>query len=227
MTRPFKTILGRSLKRKALAIVVLLSSFGLGAAAGLPSVERRWASAVQPISLQAASTPQKPAAQKRNQASPGQRLGEWLQSHKNLPLEQQEKALENDPKFKKLAPDQQSALRERLRKFNTLPADQRELALKRMNYWGSLSREQRQQLRDANQKLQTLPQDRRVAVHRALRHLRQMNPQQREQVMQSERFKSTFSDQEQGILKQLAAINPPEDEAAPQGMAPASQSPKP
>jgi hypothetical protein len=35
-----------------------------------------------------------------------------------------------------------------------------------------------------------------------------MDPQQREQTMQSEQFRSTFSDQEQGILKQLSAINP-------------------
>jgi hypothetical protein len=214
------------LRARVLAIVVLALSVGLGAAAGLTSVERRWSAAAKPIAFQATATGQKPATQKKNQSSPGQRLGEWLQSHKNLPLEQQEKALETDPKFKKLAPDQQGALRERLRKFNSLPPEQRDLALKRMDFWGSLSKEQRQQLREANQKLQALPEDRRVAVHRALRHLRQMNPRQREQAMQSDRFKTTFSDQEQGILKELASINPPENGVA-QPSAPSNQSPRP
>ncbi len=116
-------------------------------------------------------------------------------------------------------------MRERLRKFNTLTPEQRDLALKRMNFWSSLTKDQRQQLRDANQKLQALPEDRRVAVHRALRHLRQMNPQQRQQVMGSDRFKTAFSDEEQGILKELASINPPENGAVAQPNA--AQSPRP
>jgi Protein of unknown function (DUF3106) len=122
--------------------------------------------------------------------------------------------------------DRQSALRDRLRKFNSLPPDQRDLALKRMNFWASLTREQRQQLRDANQKLQGLPEDRRVAIHKALRHLRQMDPQHRQQAMDSDRFKSSFSDQEQGILKQLASISPPEN-GTPAQPSPTAPSPKP
>ena len=227
MTRPSRVKRGSNIRNKALAAVVLVLSFGLGGAAALTSVEHRWKAAVRPVAFQAASAPQKSSAQKKNQSAPAQRIGEWLQSHQNLPLDQQEKALENDPSFKKLAPDRQNTLRERLRKFNSLPPDQRDLALKRMDFWNRLSKEQRQQLRDANAKLQALPEDRRVAVHKALRHLRQMNPQQREQVMQSEKFKSIFSDQEQGILKELASINPPGSGGTASPSAPASQSQHP
>jgi Protein of unknown function (DUF3106) len=231
MTRRSDTAIRGNMRRgtKALAILVLALSLGLGGAAALSSVEHRLTSVNKPLTVQAAAAPQKPSAQnaqKKSPAGPVQRMGEWLESHKNLPLDQQEKALESDPKFKKLTPDRQNALRERLRKFNSLPPDQRDQALKRMDFWGSLSKEQRQQLRDANQKLQALPEDRRVAIHKALRHLRQMNPQQREQVMQSDRFKTTFSDQEQGILKQLAAINPPENGRAQQPSLPAGQAPR-
>ncbi len=64
-----------------------------------------------------------------------------------------------------------------------------------MNYIARLSQEQRQQLRDANRTLETLPQDRKVMVHTALRHLSKMDSQQRTETIQSERFRSTFSDQ--------------------------------
>jgi hypothetical protein len=50
-------------------------------------------------------------------------------------------------------------------------------------------------------------------VHKALRHLRQMDAQERAQVMNSDRFKSTFSDQEMGVLTKLSSINPPEGES--------------
>src|SRR6476646_7470938 len=126
----------------------------------------------------------------------GRKMGDWLQEHKDLPLDQQLKLLENDPKFKKLPPDRQNALRERLKKFN------------------SLTPQQRQQLRDANQQLKVLPPERQVAVHTALRHLRQMPPAERQQVIQSDRFKTTFSDEEQKLISQLAELNPQEGGSA-------------
>jgi hypothetical protein len=166
--------------------------------------------------LQAAQPTQKsqtpPSAQKsgnHNAQRPARKTGDWLEKHKNLPLDQQEKALESDPNFQKLSPDRQAALKERLRKFNSLPPEQREQSLQRLDFWSSLTHEQRDQVRDANQKLQALPQDRRVAVHTALRQLRQMDSARRQQVFESDRFHSSFSPQEQEILKQLSAINPP------------------
>ncbi len=47
-----------------------------------------------------------------------------------------------------------------------------------------------------------------MAVHTALRHLRQMPPAERQQVIQSDRFRSTFSDQEQKLISQLAEMSP-------------------
>jgi hypothetical protein len=140
----------------------------------------------------------------------GRKMGDWLQAHKNLPPDQQLKLLENDPNFKKLPPARQAELRERLMKFNSLPPEKREQALKRMEFLAKLTPQQRQQLRDANQQLQGLPEDRRVAVHKAVRHLRQMPPDERQQVLASDHFRSTFSDQEQKLISQLAELNVPE-----------------
>lgn len=177
-----------------------------------------------PFRPPAQANSQKPPKNSGNNPKPAHKMGEWLNQHKNLPPDQQEKLLENDPSFKHLPPEQQAALKERLRKFNNLPPEQQERVRQRMQFMASLTPEQRQQVREANQTLQGMPQDRQIMIHKALRHLRQMDPQQREQEMNSERFKSLFSEQERGVLNKLSAINPPE--AAPNPQGPANEGPK-
>ncbi len=197
---------------KLLSLCMLFLLAALGGSAALHPGARHSLAPPGTILLQSSATPQKNPTNSpkndKNAKHPPKRLGDWLQTNKDLSPEQQEKALESDPKFKKLPPDRQAALKDRLRKFNALSPEQRQRALQRMNYMAGLSPDQRQQLRDANKTLEALPPDRKVMVHTALRHLRKMDPQQREETMQSEQFRSTFSDQEQGILKQLSAINP-------------------
>jgi len=155
------------------------------------------------------TTPQSsPNAANRPAQKGGRKMGDWLQSHKDLPLDQQLKLLENEPGFKKLTTDRQAALRERLKKFNSLSPDKREQALQRMEFLAKLTPLQRQQLRSANEQLKGLPPERQVAVHTALRHLRQMPQAERQQVIQSDHFRSTFSDQEQKLISQLAEMSP-------------------
>jgi Protein of unknown function (DUF3106) len=160
------------------------------------------------VLVQAAPAQKTPNASNRPGQKGGRKTGDWLQAHKDLPLDQQLKLLESDPKFKKLSPDRQAALRERLKKFNSLPPEKRDQALQRMEFLAKLTPQQREQLRTANQELKGLPPERQVAVHTALRHLRQMPPAERQQVIQSERFRSTFSDQEQKLISQLAEMAP-------------------
>ncbi len=155
------------------------------------------------------ATPQKnPNAANHAGQKGGRKMGDWLHAHKDLPLDQQLKLLENEPGFKKLPADRQAALRERLKKFNSLPPDKRDQALQRMEFLAKLTPQQRQQLRTANEQLKGLPPERQVAVHTALRHLRQMPPAERQQVIQSDHFRSTFSDQEQKLISQLAEMSP-------------------
>lgn len=157
-----------------------------------------------------------PNAAKSGPKNPGApKMGDWLRQHQSLTPDQQEKLLESDPNFKKLPPARQAELKERLRKFNSLTPEQRERALNRMEFMASLTPEQRQQVRQAQQTLQTLPADRQVIVHKFLRHLRQMSPEEQQKVMNEDRFKSMLSDQERGIIGQLAAINPQEGEGHP------------
>jgi Protein of unknown function (DUF3106) len=164
--------------------------------------------------LQATPAQKNPGNGNRPGQKGGQKTGDWLQAHKDLPLDQQLKLLENDPWFKRLPPQRQAALRERLKKFNSLPPEKREWMAQNLEFLGKLTPQQRQELRDANKQVEGLPADRRVAVHKAVRHLRQMPAPERQQVIQSDRFKTTFSDQEQKLISQLADLNPQEGGSA-------------
>jgi Protein of unknown function (DUF3106) len=163
-----------------------------------------------PVALLQATPQKSPNAAGANHSAQkgGRKMGDWLQAHKDLPLDQQLKLLESESGFKKLPADRQAALRERLKKFNSLPPDKRDQALQRMEFLSKLTPQQRQELRSANEQLKGLPPERQVAVHTALRHLRQMPPAERQQVIQSDRFRSNFSDQEQKLISQLAEMSP-------------------
>ncbi|MFI5104098.1 MAG: DUF3106 domain-containing protein, partial [Terriglobales bacterium] len=104
---------------------------------------------------QAQGNPQKNSGPAKKKAAPPEHhMGDWLEAHKNLPPDQQERALESDPGFKNLPPGQQAKLRDQLRRFNSLPPAQRERALLRMKFLASLTPQQRQQIRLSQQQLQ-------------------------------------------------------------------------
>ncbi len=95
------------------------------------------------VMVQAAAQKSPSAARHSGQKVNGPKMGDWLQAHKDLPLDQQLKLLENDPGFKKLPPQRQAALRERLQKFNSLPPEKRDQAVRRMEFLATLTPQQR------------------------------------------------------------------------------------
>ncbi|HEY1800963.1 MAG TPA: DUF3106 domain-containing protein [Terriglobales bacterium] len=130
----------------------------------------------------------------------GHHAGQWLRKYKDVPPEQQEKALENDPEFRRLPPDRQQKLRERLQRFNNLPPQQQQRVLSRMETWEHLTPEQKQSARQIAGRFQTLPPARRAMLRNAINELREVPPGQREQMIDSDRFKSQFTPEELGIL---------------------------
>ena len=151
--------------------------------------------------------PQRPAPapqQRMSQSQPPRQkghAGDWLRQYKDLPPDEQEKALQSDPNFKKLSPARQQALRERLQRFSSLPPQQQLRVLNRMETWEHLTLEQKQQARQTFQQMQQLPPDRRRLVHKAIDDLRAMPSDQREQIINSDRFKGMFSDQERNLMR--------------------------
>jgi uncharacterized protein DUF3106 len=149
--------------------------------------------------------PNRPAETQEERRS-GQHAGAWLREHKNLSPDEQQRALENDPQFRKLPAERQEQLRKRLEHFSTLPPQQQDRILNRMDAWEHLTPEQRQQARGLAQQMRQLAPDRRRMMQTAIRNLRQMPPDQRQQVLDSPRFKSIFSPEEQVMLKGITQL---------------------
>jgi hypothetical protein len=148
---------------------------------------------------------------------PGRHGGDWLRKMHNLPAEDQERALQNDPEFQRLSPEAQTRLRERLRKFNSLPPERRQRMLERWERFEHLTPEQQERMRGFHQRMRQMPEERRRMMYRALHHLRDMPPGERERVLASDRFRNSFSDEERDLLRGMAENAPPPREGTRDG----------
>lgn len=137
----------------------------------------------------------------------GRHMGDWLRKHQNLPPEQQERALENDPEFQRLPPERQEHLRELLRRFNSRSPEERQRMLDRMETFEHLPPQEQQRIHQLFGQMRQLPEERRRMVHRAARRLRTMDPAEREQELNSPQFRGNFSDQERELLRGLAELD--------------------
>lgn len=153
--------------------------------------------------------------------------GDWLRQYKDLPPEEQERALANDPAFKKLPPARQQILRERLQHFSSLPPQRQIQILNRMDTWEHLTPEQKQEARQVFRQMSQLPPARRRMVHTAIDDLRTMPADQRENVINSDKFKGMFSDQERQLMRDATRLPlaPPDNGDQP-GQAPESIQPQ-
>jgi hypothetical protein len=150
----------------------------------------------------------RPASGQKAPAQKQEHLAQWMDRHSNLPLADQQRALEQEPGFRDLPPQTQQAMRDRLTQLNNMPPEQRRRLLEHTEAMERLTPPQRQQVRGAMQEYRDLPIDRRRMVARAFRDLREMPPPQRQAILSSERFRGQFSDQERSTLSNLLAIEP-------------------
>jgi uncharacterized protein DUF3106 len=191
---------------------VMAATFAL-AAVSVPCAAQRPRNAPPPPPRRQQPRPQKESRQQGH-------AGDWLRRYKDVPPNEQERALQNDPQFRHLPPERQQELRQRLQRFSNLPPEQQQRVLNRMETWEHLTPEQKQQAREIFGQMQQLPPDRRRMVHSAIGDLRAMPSEQREQVINSERFKSMFSPQEREMLRGASRLPlaPPEgaEQSAPQ-----------
>jgi hypothetical protein len=139
--------------------------------------------------------------QRPPQAHPQGHAGDWLRRYKDLPPEEQERALQNDPAFRRLPAERQQQLRQRLQRFSSLPPQQQLRVLNRMETWEHLTPEQKDQARQLYSQFRQLPPNRQGMVSAAVKNLRSMPPEQRDQIINSDRFKSNFNEQELGVIR--------------------------
>ena len=147
--------------------------------------------------------PPRAQIQRPPQAHPQQQghAGDWLRRYKDLPPGEQERALQNDPAFRRLPAERQQQLRQRLQHFSSLPPQQQLRMLNRMETWEHLTPEQKDQARQLYGQFRQLPLNRQGMVSAAVRNLRSMPPEQREEIINSDRFKSNFNEQELGVIR--------------------------
>lgn len=148
-----------------------------------------------------------PSSRAENYRPPqqGHHFGQWLNQHRDQPLDQQRRALQNDPAFRRLPPQRQQEYVQRLQHFNSLPADRQQQILRRGEVWEHLRPEQRQDFRNFARQYNSLPADRRQAVRNAVQALRAMPPEARQREIDSGRFGS-FSPQERQMLNDASSL---------------------
>jgi hypothetical protein len=129
----------------------------------------------------------------------GHHSGQWLNQHRTQSLDEQKRALERDPAFRRLPPENQQRFVQRLQHFDSLPPERQEQVIRRMHTWEHLTPQQKQDFRGLRQQFNGLPADRRQAVKNAIESLRAMPPAARQRELESGRF-SEFSPQEREIL---------------------------
>jgi hypothetical protein len=143
-----------------------------------------------------------------NAAKPsGEHLPEWINQHKNLTPEEQQKALEKEPGFRELPPQTQQRMRDQLSKLNSMTPEKRQRLLEHNEWLEHLTPPQRTQFNSAMRQLRELPPDQRVYVARTFRGLRELSPAQRQAVLSSERF-NHLTDAQRTTLNSLMQVEP-------------------
>ena len=132
--------------------------------------------------------------------------GDWLRKNRDLSPADQQKALQNDPQFRKLPQQQQQRLVNRLQNFNSLTPQEQQQRLNRIETWEHLTPQQKSQARQLASQWQQLPAQRKQVMKTAIGDLRAMPPDQRERVLESDRFKGMFSDQERNMLRETTKL---------------------
>jgi hypothetical protein len=134
----------------------------------------------------------------------GEHLGQWMEAHKNLTPEQQQRALANEPGFRQLPPQTQQRYRERLSQLNAMNPEQRRNTETNVENMERLNPQQRGQVRGAMQQLGSLPPDQRQAVSRSFRQLRDLPPDQRMAAMS----RVPLNDAQRSTLNNLMQVEP-------------------
>jgi DNA-directed RNA polymerase subunit F len=135
-------------------------------------------------------------------------LEEWRENHRNLTIDQQVQALQQEPGFSQLPPNTQQHMVQRLRELNAMTPEQLQQTSQHMHAMEELTPQQRQQVRGTLLQLDGLPPDRQRLIRKAFRDLREVPPEQRQSILDSDRFRTQFSHDEMGVLHNLLEVEP-------------------
>lgn len=135
-------------------------------------------------------------------------LGQWLEQHRDLSPQEQERALRNEPGFNRLPTAQQNKLLLRLQQLNAMPPQQRRRMLDRIEALEKLSPQERARIRNVLQEVGKLPPEKRSMMRQAFHTLSPLPEEQREVMLNSPEYKNQFSDHQRQLLEMLLRIQP-------------------
>ncbi len=87
----------------------------------------------------------------------GHHSGQWLRQYGDVPADQQRRALQSDPQFRRLPPQRQQQLQQRLQDFSRRPPEQQQRILNRMETWEHLTPQQNKLRGNCISQFQQLP----------------------------------------------------------------------
>jgi hypothetical protein len=140
-------------------------------------------------------------------ASPGH-LGGWLNQHRGIPVQEQERMLRADPSFRHLNPADQQRLMQQLHQVDQMPEEQRQRRLARTEMIERLSPQERMRINLSARRWAFLPPDRQAIMKNAFQGLRAVPLDQRQTVLNSARYQGAFSPEERGILSDMLRVEP-------------------
>jgi hypothetical protein len=135
-------------------------------------------------------------------------LGDWLNQHRNLPVEDQERILRADPSFHRLSPVEQQRLMQQLHQVHELTEEQRQRRLARAEMIEHLSPQDRMRVNLSARRWAELPVDRQAQMKAAFRDLRGVPIDQRQTELDSARYRGLFTPEERGILSDMLRVEP-------------------
>ncbi len=153
------------------------------------------------------SRPARPGYAQPFQTPPGH-LGDWLNRHRNLSVQEQERTLRSDPSFRRLAPAEQQRVMRQLHQVNQLPEEQRQRRLARAEMIEHLPPQELMQVNLSARRFASMPPDRKALMRSAFRDLRGVPPDQRSTVLNSARYQGVFSPDERGVLSDMLRVEP-------------------
>jgi hypothetical protein len=135
-------------------------------------------------------------------------LGDWLDQHRNLPVQEQERTLRSDPSFRRLPPTEQQRVVQQLHQVNQLTEEQRQRRLARADALEHLTPQERMQVNNSARRWASQPVDRQAMMKNAFHDLRGVPLDQRQTVLNSSRYQGVFSPEERGILSDMLRVEP-------------------
>lgn len=139
--------------------------------------------------------PDKPARQVRRTP---------IEEFRTMSPDQQQRALD------RLTPQERQRLQERLKKFDQLPAGQQRSLNNLYNRLHGLAPERQDAVRESINNFSRLPAPRQQAMREELRGMVGLSDKDRQARMSTPEFQEKFSKEEQGILRDMSEVLPPD-----------------